>query len=56
MITPSGYRGPLPRLIGLLLAWFLLVGMACGLILSHLDPATPTNQPRRTRAPLDTRP
>lgn len=42
-----GYRGPLPRLIGLLLAWFLLVGAACGLLLTQ-EPGTIDNQPRRT--------
>lgn len=43
-----GYRGPLTRLVGLLIAWALLVGAACGLILSQ-EPATIDNRPHRTR-------
>lgn len=51
------YRTSAVRLSLLLLLWMLVVCAACSLIWT-LDPdrVAPTSQPRRTRAPLDTRP
>ena len=50
------YRSSPTQLIVLLLLWMLCITAACTLIFLPTDERAITGQPRRTRAPMDTRP